>query len=219
MTRQLLDCLLRHMLPETTLVISSHGRWVAERMQCYRLAPGVIQVVLRGYERNGYGYSDYAGSRNYGVSLVRRDWIDRTLDGSPLRLGSYLERAWDDYQDILVLHPVTRASVSAGLLGGFAALAKLLALRPNSIGWFEAKYTPQAPLDEQDADLPLYAQKVIEEFDEDWYLATYGDVAAAVQQGDLRSALEHFTSHGWAEGRFPRAPGSDSATSVTDRSR
>jgi SAM-dependent methyltransferase len=212
MTRQFLDCLLRHMVPHTTLIMSSHGRWVAERMQsgeCYGLTPGVIhQVVLQGYERNGYGYSDYHGSRNYGISLVSRDWIDRTLDESPLTLDCYLERAWGDHHDILVLRPVTRAGVDfqiarrRGRLGGFVALA----FRPNSTGWFEARYTPHTLPDKKDAGLPPLAQKLIEEFNEDWYLATYTDVAAAVQQGHLRSALEHFKNHGWAEGRLPRAP-------------
>ena len=218
MTRQLLDCLVRHMVPDTTLITSSHGRSVAERMQCYRLAPGVIQVVLRGYERDGYGYSDFHGSRNYGVSLVSRDWIDRTLDGSPLRLDSYFERAWDDDHDILVLRRVSQAGVDfqsappKGAARRVLSLARFLVPRPNSPGWFEARYTPRASLDEKDQDLPRYAQKVIEEFDEHWYLATYTDVATAVQRGHLRSALEHFKSHGWPEGRLPRAPQPDQGT-------
>jgi len=212
MTRELLDCLLRHMVPDTTLIMSSHGRWVAERMRCNSLTPSVIQVVLQGYERNGYGYSGYHGSPDYGISLVSRDWIDRTLDGSPLRLDCYLERAWDDNHDILVLRPVMRAGVDfqggkpKGPLGGFVDLWRFLALRPGPTGWFEARYIPRDLGEKQRADRSRGAQNIEEEFDEAWYLATYTDVAAAVQQGHLRSALEHFKTHGRAEGRFPRAP-------------
>ena len=53
------------------------------------------------------------------------------------------------------------------------------------------------PSDVQDVDLS---------FDEDWYLATYTDVAASVAAGDFRSALDHYRSHGESEGRMPRRP-------------
>jgi SAM-dependent methyltransferase len=46
-------------------------------------------------------------------------------------------------------------------------------------------------------------------FDEQWYLATYPDVAAAVRQGHFASALEHFKQYGIVEGRFPCAAKAD----------
>lgn len=44
------------------------------------------------------------------------------------------------------------------------------------------------------------------DFDEAWYLRRYPDIAEAIAKGDLRSAFEHYTRHGQAEGRSPRAP-------------
>lgn len=40
--------------------------------------------------------------------------------------------------------------------------------------------------------------------DEDWYLATYADVASAVRSGELLSAREHFIRAGYFENRMPR---------------
>src|SRR4051794_34500976 len=39
-------------------------------------------------------------------------------------------------------------------------------------------------------------------FDEDWYLSTYPDVAAAVEVGHFRNALQHFELYGREEGRL-----------------
>ena len=40
-------------------------------------------------------------------------------------------------------------------------------------------------------------------FDEDWYLATYGDAKAAVKAKFFESGLDHYLKHGRAEGRQP----------------
>ena len=42
------------------------------------------------------------------------------------------------------------------------------------------------------------------EVDEDWYLSTYTDVARAVQEGEFRSAIEHYRQAGYFEDRMPR---------------
>jgi hypothetical protein len=41
-------------------------------------------------------------------------------------------------------------------------------------------------------------------FDETWYLATYADVNAALQQGEIKSGRDHFIAVGYFEGRLPR---------------
>lgn len=38
-------------------------------------------------------------------------------------------------------------------------------------------------------------------FDNDWYLRRHNDVAAAVNRGEIGSALDHYLAHGQAEGR------------------
>ncbi len=41
--------------------------------------------------------------------------------------------------------------------------------------------------------------------DEEWYRATYPDVAEAIDAGVYTSATSHFTEHGYLEGRRPFA--------------
>lgn len=44
------------------------------------------------------------------------------------------------------------------------------------------------------------------EFDEEWYLGRYPDVAKAVEEGRGKSGLEHYLVHGRREGRLPVPP-------------
>jgi hypothetical protein len=45
-----------------------------------------------------------------------------------------------------------------------------------------------------------------EGFDADWYLKAYTDVASAIEQRQVRSALDHYLRYGSEEGRLPRPP-------------
>jgi hypothetical protein len=40
-------------------------------------------------------------------------------------------------------------------------------------------------------------------FDEAWYLQTYPDVAEAIRSGRVKSAIDHYASSGYYEGRSP----------------
>jgi hypothetical protein len=91
-----------------------------------------------------------------------------------------------------------------GLLGRLAILAKGRASRDrdNCSGWFEAGLPPRTAA-RKSAMRSIADQKMMEEFDEEWYLATYADVAAAVRGGRLWSGFRHFQHHGRAEGLLP----------------
>jgi hypothetical protein len=45
--------------------------------------------------------------------------------------------------------------------------------------------------------------------DPEWYLTTYPDVAAAIRKGTFKSAIQHYLSNGFREGRLPMAPDLD----------
>ena len=47
--------------------------------------------------------------------------------------------------------------------------------------------------------------------DEEWYKATYADVAEGIAGGTIASAKEHYTRFGYFEGRLPREPAVDEA--------
>jgi SAM-dependent methyltransferase len=222
MARQMLDCLVRHMAPGAILVMSSHGKWVEERLRSwdYGLGKRRARAVLTEYERTGYGYRDYPGGRGYGISLIDKGWIEQALDGSPLRLASYVERGWDDHQDILVLHLVGNAAFAAPATRGL--FGKLLAVattpggkppRPAPQGWFESRAAPAEAAVEEDEESPDEPEAE-PHFDMDWYLAAYPDVAAAIAAGEIRSASEHYRTDGIREGRLPLAPDRTAVSSI-----
>jgi hypothetical protein len=47
--------------------------------------------------------------------------------------------------------------------------------------------------------------------DEEWYKATYSDVAEGIAGGTISSAKEHYTRFGYFEGRLPCEPAVDEA--------
>lgn len=207
MSRRLLDCLIRHMDLNATLIITSHGHRAAESMVNidYGIGRQRTKRVLQEYEDSGYGYIDYPGIPNYGISVIAREWIEEMFRGSPLRLHRFIEQGWADHQDVLVLRPTAAndEGVQDNRLKRSLAVLPLLTgfrRRSSGSGWFESRYTPTSN------KVVAPVENALPEFDEGWYLATYTDVASAVQKGELASAREHFECHGRAEGRLPRAP-------------
>jgi SAM-dependent methyltransferase len=92
--------------PGGVLVMTTHGRFVGERIRggvepCGPHPAGVDEV-LEGYLRRGFGYAEYPGEPNYGISLSSPAWVWSAVDDIPsLRVVSYAERGWDDHQDVL----------------------------------------------------------------------------------------------------------------------
>jgi SAM-dependent methyltransferase len=222
MARQMLDCLVRHMAPGAILVVSSHGKLVEERLRSwdYGLGKRRARAVLTEYERTGYGYRDYPGGRGYGISLINKGWIEQALEGSPLRLASYVERGWDDHQDILVLHLVGNVAVAApptrGLFGKLLSAATRPGEKPPQSapeGWFESRAALVEAAAEED-DGPPDEAEAEPQVDTGWYLAAYPDVAAAIAAGEIRSASEHYRTDGVREGRLPRAPDMTVGTTI-----
>lgn len=51
--------------------------------------------------------------------------------------------------------------------------------------------------------VPLDLDALLTEFDEEYYLSTYPDVAAGIKQGRIASGREHYKAHGFSESRRP----------------
>ena len=187
-TRQFLDFAARHMGPDSRLVVTSHGEYVATRLRSwnYGLSEPAARGLIAQYLTDGYGYRGYDGSPDYGISLAARAWYETQLAESGLRLQSYQERGWDQHQDVLVIR---RAPAS------------------------QLRGRPARPLDRPGIPLPLpgAAQEAEDEagvpgFDAAWYAAAFPDVAAAVEAGTYPSVLAHYLAYGWKEGRPPFDP-------------
>jgi SAM-dependent methyltransferase len=189
-TRQFLDFAIRHMGPDSRLVFTSHGEYVATRLRSstYGLSAPAVCGLIGQYLMEGYGYRGYDGDLSYGISLVAKRWYETLLTGSPLRLQSYRERGWDQHQDVLVLSLVD---------GGQAET------RTGVAPFFDHGGTPlPLPAVEQD-NRDLSGSPY---FDEDWYCTAFADVAEAVRDGIYTSGFAHFLAYGQKEGRPPFNP-------------
>jgi SAM-dependent methyltransferase len=92
--------------PGGILLFTTHGRFVAERLRrathSYGLTPDAIGDVLAGYDRDGFGYADYASQAGYGISLSSPAWVTKKQQTVPnLRLLSFTEQGWNRHQDVI----------------------------------------------------------------------------------------------------------------------
>lgn len=103
-TQTLLGELTTMLAPGGTLVFTTHGRFVADRLASgeadYQLTPTAIDQALAGYREGGYGYADYSWSPGYGVSLTTPGWVE---EGAPLPVAYAEEQGWDGHQDVFAL--------------------------------------------------------------------------------------------------------------------
>ena len=186
-TRQFLDFAGRHMGPDSRLVVTSHGQYVAERLRIttYGLTEPAACGLLGQYLLDGYAYRGYSGDPAYGISLAARAWYETLLDGSALRLESYIERGWDQHQDVLVIRRTARSG------------------QQDRDGAFER---PDVPLPRSGPDQDALDEATAAGFDEAYYRHRFADVAAAIDQGVFASAWQHYLAYGWREGRPPFDP-------------
>ncbi len=98
--------------PGGVLVCSTHGRWVAYRMEqgfdTYGLGEDRVRELLEAYDRTGFGYAEYPTIPDYGISVSSPSWVATRLEPfSELRIVFFEERAWDAHHDIIAVARVT----------------------------------------------------------------------------------------------------------------
>jgi SAM-dependent methyltransferase len=87
------------------MLFTTHGDFVARRIPTrdfdYGLTAEQINRIGASYPETGYGFEDYPGEKDYGVSLTSPDWIrGRVAEVGGLREAYFKERGWDDHQDV-----------------------------------------------------------------------------------------------------------------------
>jgi SAM-dependent methyltransferase len=95
----------RHLEPGGLMIFTTHGDFVARRIPTrdfdYGLTADQIEKIAIRYPETGYGFEDYPGEKNYGVSLTSPEWIRaRITEVGGLREVFFRERGWDDHQDV-----------------------------------------------------------------------------------------------------------------------
>ncbi len=206
-TRRFFDFAGRHLAPAGTLIVTSHGAFVARRLLSYRygLTDPATRGLLADAAMDGYGYRSYPGGEGYGLSLAWREWYEHLFATGPLRLEAYEEQGWDDHQDVLVMRRVVEAAATSKL-GSFAGLWGLRG-RLASFSYDSGSTPPRRSAEQESID-----QVTVNGFDESWYLASDPAVATAVAQGTFTSGLDHYRSHGWLEARPFCMPGTSYGT-------
>jgi SAM-dependent methyltransferase len=100
----------RSLAPGGLVVFSVFGSYAAERMRSreftYRMSDNELASILPAYDKRGFGYSDYPGLKDSGMSLASPSWVTAQLRLLPrLRLVNYTERAWhsgaNSHQDVV----------------------------------------------------------------------------------------------------------------------
>jgi SAM-dependent methyltransferase len=103
----LLQAFLRWIRPGGLIVATTHGRRALHNVETGHIRyiePEAWTGIVEGYRQTGYGYADYVGQTNYGISVTSIDWIARNVRRAPdSRLLVLAEAAWDNHQDVFAL--------------------------------------------------------------------------------------------------------------------
>jgi trans-aconitate methyltransferase len=87
------------------VVASFHGRSAYSwRTALNYVAADLLPDIQHSYETIGYGYSDYPGQTDYGISFCTASWMVSTVERfSRCRLAVLSETAWDQHHDIVAI--------------------------------------------------------------------------------------------------------------------
>jgi SAM-dependent methyltransferase len=118
--QQLVACIVRHLSENGVGVVTSHGAFVAGRVQVpwiagqggYSLDHAGTGNLLRDYFHFGYGFSPYPLAatsvpnnvqieQQYGVSLTSREWLETVVRGAGGDVLFHRAHAWDNHHDVI----------------------------------------------------------------------------------------------------------------------
>lgn len=106
---RVLKYLRRHLTENGVLVFTTHGTYVADRIQSrektYNIPESQIDSMLSRYRRYGYGFASYEGQKDYGISVST---VGKTIDmitRSDLEPKYFRARGWGAHQDVFACVP------------------------------------------------------------------------------------------------------------------
>lgn len=112
-TSAFIEFTLRHLTDDGVAVLSSHGPFVAGRIQSSLVQGGEAYGtpndagwrMLSDYFSLGFGYADYpdndASIQSYGVSLATREWMTATIAHRGGEVLFYRDHGWDRHHDVV----------------------------------------------------------------------------------------------------------------------
>ena len=109
-TAQLLDKMLSWTNAGGLVVMSLHGRFALARQNSGRFAyidDERWQAIAAAYGTDGYGYADYPGQSDYGISVSKLSWIAKLVEArSDTRLVLLAETVWHAHHDVVAVQAV-----------------------------------------------------------------------------------------------------------------
>ncbi|MDQ2724133.1 MAG: class I SAM-dependent methyltransferase [Actinomycetota bacterium] len=97
------------------LVVSTHGQQAAERARTssYGLDPAERAGLLHAWSTTGFGYADYPGDEEYGISLSSPAWVEAVITEIPeLAVRTSWIAGWDHHQDVFACQRVAGAGTA-----------------------------------------------------------------------------------------------------------
>lgn len=95
-TVRFIRCMERFLSQDGLLIISSHGKHVADRVA----AEDPPNSVVSQYNIIGYGSDADSYIKGYGSSFISRHWLEGFFAGEPCGIIAYLEHEWDNNHDV-----------------------------------------------------------------------------------------------------------------------
>ena len=94
----------RHLRPGGLLVLTTLGpaalNW-RNLVRSLTIRADRDEQILESFEQCGYGYADYLGQHNYGLSFISKAWMDANLPASgDWQLCHFREGGWIGAQDV-----------------------------------------------------------------------------------------------------------------------
>ncbi len=93
--------------PNGMLVFTAQGRYSRLRheaepdKQYYGIGPDLMDRIVAGLRASGYGFAEYAGQRDYGVTMIHPAWFQQRVLSSPGFVHiMFQEKGWDNHQDV-----------------------------------------------------------------------------------------------------------------------
>jgi SAM-dependent methyltransferase len=97
--------LIDHLAHGGLLVFTTQD-WTSAGLRGFGLLDEQIRPMLEDYERDGFGYQDYQGSAEWGVTVCSRDFVvDRIQEQPSVRLTSYVPSAWGQQNVVACAKP------------------------------------------------------------------------------------------------------------------
>ena len=98
---RLLKLFHEHLSPGGVCIFTTHGNRAIERMHTFGLSEVEQKQVLSQFRNSGYGYANYPGRTDMGISLVSREkMMAITQNAAPWTQVAFLDHGWDDLQDV-----------------------------------------------------------------------------------------------------------------------